>query len=138
MYKKDTPSNSWRLLKDGDKTLTYQGNILSFKNSGKPLKYNPVSQVLKETERLRKLLRECHARYDHEQTDYKEPAIRGVALYPGWQVEEDNVTSPVWIMKPQDLPDRIAEEDTVMDDAEVRYYAFILSNWTRGTVNLDL
>ena len=68
--------------KDRDKTLTYQGNSLSFKNSGKPLKYNPVSQVLKETERLRNLLRECHARYDHEQTDYKEPAIRGVALYP--------------------------------------------------------
>ena len=121
------------ILKDGDKTLTYQGNILSFKNGGKPLKYNPVSQVIKETERLRKLLRECHARYDHGQTDYKEPTIRGVALYPGWQVEEDKVTSPVWIMKPKDLPDRIAEEDTVMDDAEVRYYAFILSNWTRGT-----
>ena len=35
-------------------------------------------------------------------------------------------------MKPQDLPDRIAEEDTVMDDAEVKHYAAILSKWARG------
>ena len=119
------------IRKDSDKTLTYQGNSLSFKNSGKPLPYNPVSQVHKETKRLRELLRECHARYDHGQTNYKEPAIRGVALFPGWQVEENGATSPVWVMKPQDLSDRIAEEDTVMDDTEVKHYGAILSKWAR-------
>lgn len=125
------------ILKDKDNTLIYQGNSLYFKSGGKPLKYDPVSQVIKESEQLRKLLHECHARYNDRRTDYKEPDIRGVALYPGWQVEEDKVTSSVWVMKPLDLPDRIAEEDTVMDDNEVKHYAAILSKWTRGTINPD-
>ena len=125
------------ILKDKDNTLIYRGNSLYFKNGGKPLKYNPVLQVSAEVDRFRELLHECHAHYGERETDYKEPVITGVALYPGWQVEEDKVTSPVWVMKPQDLPDRIAEKDTVMDDAEVKHYAAILSKWARGTVNPD-
>ena len=129
-------TKTMNLLKDADNTLVYRENLLYFKKSEKPLMYDPVSQMNKEVVRFRKLLRDCQNDYYGNKRGYKEPVIRGVVVFPGWQVEEDGETSVVWVMPPDELSGRISKEAAVMDDVLVRHYAGLLSRWTRRTVNL--
>ena len=129
-------TKTMNLLKDAENTLVYRGDLLYFKKSGKPLIYDPVSQMNKEIARFRKLLRDCHNDYYRNKRGYKEPVIRGVVVYPGWQIEEDGEAPVVWVMPPDELAARISKEAAVMDDALVKHYAGLLSRWTRRTVNL--
>ena len=129
-------TKTMNLLKDAENTLVYRENLLYFKKSEKPLMYDPVSQMNKEVVRFRKLLRDCQNDYYGNKRGYKEPVIRGVVVFPGWQVEEDGETSVVWVMPPDELSGRISKEAAVMDDVLVKHYAGLLSRWTRRTVNL--
>ena len=124
-------------LKNIDNVLVYRGDRVSFKNSGKPLMYDPVQQMRREVESFKELLRDCEASYDGKKPDYEVPEVRGVVLFPGWQIEHEGATSPIWVMHPRELPDRIRIEEPVLNDDEVIHYASNLSRWMRGTVNLD-
>ena len=124
-------------LRDIDNVLVYRGDHVSFKNSGKPLMYDPVQQMRREVTSFKELLRACDAIYDGKKADYKEPTIRGVVLFPGWQVEDDGVTSPIWVMDPKELSGRICSGKPLLNDDEVIQYSASLSRWMRGTVNLD-
>ena len=130
-------TKTMNLLKNRDNTLIYRGNRLYFKNSGQQLLYDPISQSRREVARFRKLLRDCHDDYYGHKRGYREPNIRGVVVFPGWQIEEIGEASVVWVMPPDELSARISEEAAVMDDVLIKHYAGLLSRWTRRTVNLD-
>ena len=124
-------------LKDDNNVLVYRGDRVSFKNSGQTLIYDPVQQVRREVESFKELLRERHASNDGKKSNYEVPEVRGVVLFPGWQIEHEGATSPIWVMHPRELSERIRNEEPVLNDDEVIHYAASLSRWMRGTVNLD-
>ena len=113
---------------EGINILQYKDNKLYFKSSGIPLKYNPVPKMKDEVARFRRLL---------EETGYEKPYVFGVVLFPGWEVEEDNPNSSVWVVTPKKMPERINKEDNRLTDAQVVNYANKLSKWTRNVVNYN-
>lgn len=111
---------------EGDNILQYRDQKLYFKNSGKQLNYNPVSQMNQELIRFSQLLRE---------TGCENADITGVVLFPGWEVEEDNPNSSVWVMSPKKMPARIKEEEYSLTDKQVKEFANKLSTWIRDDVD---
>ena len=106
----------------GENILQYRNHKLYFKNTGKPLTYDPVSQMKHELVRFRQLL---------EEAGCENPDLTGVVFFPGWEVEEHRPYSPVWVMSPKDLPKRINELEDRLPDEDVKKYAKKISLWMR-------
>lgn len=101
--------------------ITVEGAVLRI--DGRIPSRDPIVQASSEAAWLQRLI---------ESSTGKRFPVRGVAVYPGWFVEQRTPRESVWVLEPKALPAFIASQSARISEADVALVSFHLSQYVQG------
>lgn len=115
-------TKTWSKPIRGNARISYDGNALAV--AGRTPERDPLMQARSQARWLKTLLAESAG---------LQFAVRPVVVFPGWFVEQaPGSQREVWVLEPKALPAFLANEEALMEPADVKLAAFHLGRFIRS------
>lgn len=126
-------TKTMRKPNDRDEQLTYDGEELYFKSSGKKIPYPPFKQANGEAQDIKNFL------MANIGEDFK---VQPVVVYPGWFIDKSTYEGnekdhKVWVCPPKYLKDRITKGQISLTPQQITVISTKLSDYIRSYERKD-